>query len=236
MVSTQPKSVQGLWLDNNGHKVCLLENSPGAKFLCNLKSHHVDGNAPRLGLMSGRVKGEGGVLRNSVIEAIDNVVLGPDREKFYKDFGTGEGLENPILDSSRLPDTWNKWIRTNLSVPRCVNSVSLLIFMVVDILVWIVLLKVIRWMVQKKYGQIPADQDTDTPKEREALKARRNTRWWILFASSTLLAIVVCTGLFSLLHARFPYIEEPFLVLTVVITLYMAASEQLDTFLPDIPS
>ena len=223
-------------LKDNADKVCLLKESPGAQFLCSLKSHHVDGNAPRRGLMSGRVAEEGGVLRNRVIEAIDRVVLDKNgnRNERYREFGTGEGTENAILDSSRLSERFGKWARTNLSVPRCVNSVSLFIFMIFDILVWIVALKVIRWLLQQQYGKIPADRPTDTKAELDALAARRSKRWWMLFFSSTLFTIVVVTGIFSLLHGRYPYIEEPFMILTTVLTLYMASSEQLDVWLPDI--
>jgi hypothetical protein len=218
-------------------KVCRLKESPGAQFLCSLKSHHVEGNAPRGGLMSGRVIDEKGRLRDAVINAIDDVVgRGGVRNAGYENFGNAEAdSENAILDSSRLSKRFPRWIRSNLSVPRCVNSVSLFIFMLFDILVWIVALKLLRFYVRSVWGLIPADKPTDSPEQLEEKLSWRSKRWWFLFVSSTAITIGICTGVFSLLHARYPYIEEPFMVLTTVLTFYMAASEQLDATVPEIP-
>ena len=115
------------------------------------------------------------------------------------------------------------WLRRAISIPRCTNSLSLYLFMVVDALVFVGTVKVARALVERRRRSLP--HDTDDWLVREGAL--------IVRVCGFVVTILVNWLLFRLLHRRWDWIEEPHLLLTVTLALYLLAYIYLDHVVPD---
>ena len=126
------------------------------------------------------------------------------------------------------------WLRRAGAIPRCTNSLSLYMFLVLDAFLCILCLKLIRAAFRKLLPEF-MEHGTETVLGSawlgSFLSAQRQNLPFVVAVCITLLTVV---AMFHVIHHYIPWIEVPHLLLTVVITLYMFAYTSLDHVIPDI--
>lgn len=143
-------------------------------------------------------------------------------------------------DNVRSAESWLQqgptWLREMLCVPRCCNIASLMIFMVVDLVVY----AVVVWFVERytnhllrrkqlaRQQRIAADAAAAAaagnppppppPEEEEGMSTTvaMLLQFWLVLVLST----VVGTLVFTLARKWLPFVEEPAFVVTFAINLY----------------
>ena len=131
-------------------------------------------------------------------------------------------LDDALLDA--MPVTWGPAaVRRFLAVPRCTNTASLYVFLLLDALVYFATVKVVRFL-QRKYATRPADEDERFP-QRHLRRHWRSVPLWVAFVV-TLVAVKIS---FRLLRR---WMEEPHSVLTLCITGYLFVYTYLDSLVP----
>ena len=125
------------------------------------------------------------------------------------------------------------WLRDLLRVPPCTNSVSLYLFFLTDAIMFVLCVKLGRFLL--RLALQPHARDRDAKKEVAA------EPWWkrhiehvprlVAFPGT----IVVVWVVFRLMHRWKPWIEEPHTLLTLALTGYLFAYTYLDAVIPDLP-
>jgi hypothetical protein len=141
--------------------------------------------------------------------------------------------DDAILEA--VPFLWGpKWFRRSVAIPRCTNSLSLYVFLIMDALVCITAVKLARASLNRWCPHF-MENGTDTFLGSTVLGAFiTEHRRHLPFVIAVLVTIVVVLVMFHFLHKFIPWVDSPHLVLTVVITLHLFAYTSLDTLLPDI--
>jgi hypothetical protein len=113
------------------------------------------------------------------------------------------------------------WMRRFVAIPRCTNSLSLYMFLVADVLTFLASIKLARFVVRRWIK--PETDDGDGPWYHTVLPR----------LMSFPITIGAITLMFYLLKRKWSWIEEPHLLLTVTITLYLVGFTYLDKYVPD---
>lgn len=197
--------------------------------LCQIKRHHVENYGQR-NLHDNLLSHRGGALRTAITEAVAEARRGWTAPDGTPAVWKGD---DALLEKAWLP-IGPPALRRELAIPRCTNCVSLYVFMVLDFVVWLAVLKVVRrlglWAVPPRRG----DEESAGgwwPRTATFLDGRRGL---VEQGVSAVVTQLLVTLIFKGLVRWQPYLEEPHLILTVTLTAYLAASTFGDGLIPDL--
>lgn len=109
--------------------------------------------------------------------------------------------------------------RELIHIPRCTDVRSLYLFLLLDTVCWLLVVKIVRWLV---YCLWP-------PSPNAALRVR------VVNYTSLVVGAVLCSYLMVLLGRRMPGVTEPHLFFTLALTAYLYLANQVDVLVPDLP-
>ena len=169
--------------------------------VCQLKRHHILNFGQRNGILT---EDE---LRTSIRSFTEK----------YKNLNAWKG-DDTTADGSLLPRWLPAIVRNKLLIPRCMNTRSVYVFLVLDCLLVYLFVKTARLCARKIHG----------PKEKE----EDNWREVIIKVCAVTAVAVSIKVVFEVLHWQWKWIEKPHLVFTVIVTAYLFGS-RFDAITPD---
>lgn len=119
--------------------------------------------------------------------------------------------EDASVDAAWLPPSFPTLLRRKLAIPRCVNTVSIYLLFLLDIVVQLVVYVYVRRLWRWRFGTVRPEDEK-----------------WIL-ALVVCIACVLVAVIFSVLHWWLPYVEEPHVILNAVLLswFYLASHRML---------
>ena len=178
---------------------------------CQLKRHEILHFGQRTNLDNifsakvGKDIESAGLAGSTVRDAIRAIVTS-GRQNLNNGQWTGDSA---LDDGSRLPKWIPRWLRSQLYIPRCMNTRSVYLFLAFDCVLYVCFVKLLRFIIQKKLP-LTAEQK-------------------LLFAGYTELTSAIVCGLFLTLvftglNKIWEWIDEPHLLFTLLITAYLFGS------------
>ena len=110
---------------------------------------------------------------------------------------------------------------------RCTNSVSLYMYLFINVVVWLTVTKTVRWLMGTL---VPAERTLD------GLNFVRDHRNRIQFIVISMTTIGLVSLVFMFLSLWFPFFKKPHTLLIMAINVHMMANSFVDGFFPNIPT
>ena len=150
-------------------------------------------------------RGSDSLLANDgLLEFIDMAVKVAKREWERVHGVTWVGEHNHLHDTwvtwTAVPD----WVRKTLAIPQCMNTVSFLVFMVLDLLFYVGVLRAIRFLIR----------DTQI---RWIGRNRQDIESMVAFPGT----VALMTLAFAVIRVCIPWAQKPGLIITFFLTLYV---------------
>ena len=181
--------------------------------LCQLRRHAVEnfGQASHGHNLLGPIDS---AVRRDITRAVEAA-----KARWAADHGgrprTGDDLVADWKQLRALP----LWMRRLLHVPRCTSTMSMYVYMLLDVVVWLAVTKVMRYVMEEHYP--------DRGTERQ--------RWWFLMLFSAVAGGLLCSLLFVAVHRHWDFLDEPHFVLTAVVAGYTVLCAEIDGLVPNVP-
>lgn len=147
-----------------------------------------------------------------------------------KRFREGRGLEwtkddhrlhNTIVPHLLRPVT-PKWVRRELVVPRCTNTISIYLFFLVDLIFWAAMLYPIRALSLRLWDNSHLKEKDPKEYARQEKKRER-----VVYGSTVVLATVLTTMSFKVIRKYADWVDEPHLILTALLSFYLLIGSSL---------